>query len=365
MSSKADYALMPTYDKPLKARDLGLFLKQYRIWANQQRLTENAQKATLALAFKQESARNWCLINADLAASVDTTFDEFIEKFLQEAPIETTCYAEVIKLITTPPDPKEPVSAHLLRLRCQLSDEWPDDAAKEAAMILYVLQVLPKPLATFIACKDKPATFQDLLSLVRAYEKQGQSIAPVGASAAPVPVEAGVLALPAETAQSLKDMQSMLQVLFHEMAVLKNQSDEPKPVSENDDDHDEDHDEDYDESHDEDNPESQPNYDNSKNFRGNPRDHQNFDNHPYCTYCNRTSHTELNCYQRANDLLMQAQDKLARDYQGRDRGRNRENFDNGYCSYDHNSQWEHNEPLQYNHQQQPPTNAYPSANSGN
>ena len=72
-----DFGLMPKYSKPLNRRDLNLFFQQYASWTAQQKLSDAAAKASLILAFQNEDARNWCIVNSARANDTTVTFAQF------------------------------------------------------------------------------------------------------------------------------------------------------------------------------------------------------------------------------------------------------------------------------------------------
>ncbi len=273
MSTPADYSLMPKYNKALTSREVSLFLKQYKLWGTQQKLSDNAMKASLALAFQNEDAQRWCLLNADAAHDTAVSYNAFVKQFMEEAPLQhNSSGVEIMKLMSEPPGPNEQISSYLIRVRYNLGDDW--DTANEDNYTTLLTENLPRSIVAYIDCKgNKPDTFKKLLKLVREYEKQGND----NVSTHPnVKLEANVSAAASD---ELTDMKTLMQVLIREVAEIKSASATPQNRNFN------------------------PNSRGTNMRRGN-NFHQNQvpgrSRPPTCYTCNKIGHLARNCYSNNN-----------------------------------------------------------------
>ena len=216
-TTMADYNLMPKYDKPLNKRDLNIFFQQFSTWAVQQKLGDNAAKASLILAFQNEDARNWCLINSANAADSKITFTQYRDAFLEQAPIPSSSSVEVFSLLSQLPLANEMSSSYLLRIRAKLGDDW--TSAKEKEYTSIIRQNLPKGLATYVSSQSPlPETFDALLKVTREYEKHGTD------PHTPAPVikqEASAYAVAATQPNQIEEIPSLMHVLVREVADIK------------------------------------------------------------------------------------------------------------------------------------------------
>jgi len=258
------YTFMPKYDKPLNGRELDLFFNHFKLWAGQQRLTENAMKATLALAFTADVAKEWCLLNYNITQDGGVSFDNFVKLFMEQVPMKKSSPLEVMTMLSTPPDPQNPVSGHLIRLRYRVGKDWPATADQEEGIIAQVVNSFPKELATYIACKDQPKNYTELLQLVREYEDQG-----IDTKAAPTQpfIKAEINKISEDP--SFLEMKAMLNILIHEVAAQKMTSDKPKQPS-----------------------------DKSLRKVGDKNEDYYYDSRPICYICNRRGHIQRDCYYR-------------------------------------------------------------------
>lgn len=328
-----DYTLMPKYDKPLISRDVSLFLRQFKLWGSQQKLTPNALKATLALAFQNEDAKRWCIINADKAANALIDFDEFVKLFMAQAPIQTTSStADYIRLMSETPKPDELASSYLIRVRYNCGDEW-NDCEEDNVHLL--IENLPKPLATFINCKNSdPKTFNELLKVVREYEVQGRdTVSHSPSTKQEVTVQSTV------ANQEFSDMKTLMQVLIREVAEIKSTSVNTTNSSR-----------------------GHAHQQSRGSFRGRVNHNNNTQRNyaPRCYTCNRTGHLARDCY---NNFRGRGRGR------GSTRGGGRVFQNSGYYQYTPfpiatppQQQWQRYPALQ---QQNQPIITYPANPTGN
>lgn len=305
MPKMTDYTTMPKYSKPLISRDVKLFLKQYELWGNQQKLTVVAMKSALLLAFDNEDARRWFLLAHEKAVDNVTSFKEFTDLFLQQAPIQSSSSAEIYKILTELPQQHEMASSYLLRIRYRAGDDW--TAENEPTFISILIDNLPKAIASFIACKDKPDNFKELLLLVREYEQQGHETTAYNTM---IKKEVPVSAVSDQSHSQLNDIQSMVQVLFREVAEIKSVGSQTAP------------------------PSQQARHQQQQNhrghgYRGRGRGSYGNTESRQCNYCFKSGHIMRDCYTRLRDMGITPPNR----HRGRMFTRGRGNYQQHYQSY--------------------------------
>lgn len=265
----ADFSIMPKFTGPLYERSVRLFFQQYKLWVSQQKLTENAAKASLPLAFQCDDARHWCFINADKASDATVSLKTFCDDFLSEAPVIRSSPADVFKVLTEIPKQSELASAYLLRARYQIGDAWTENEGEYTQILICNL---PKPLATYLLTRRVVAdNFKDLLKEVRKYEKMGND----SSTANNIKQEVSTWSTSSDSAQnqSLSDMQSLVQVLLKEVADIKSVT-------------------------------------STSGYRGRGRGGSNFtrgsqtssQRQIHCYYCNKPNHVARECFTRLREL---------------------------------------------------------------
>ncbi|CAL8110348.1 unnamed protein product [Orchesella dallaii] len=215
--------MMPKYSIALNENAVKLFIRSFNLWGNMKGLSESSKKFFFPLCFVNSEASKWFLLNTSLQEDKSISFDQMCEKFLEDAPMEFARDKNLHDLLKEEPKPTESASSYLLRIRFAAGDEW--NTMTESRIVDALCNNLPNSLAAFIDVRGRPDQFDELKTLVRAYERKTDSRLQSRDSLRPAREEAGINALAAKVSDE-NQITKVLEVLVSEIAALNNKKDQ-------------------------------------------------------------------------------------------------------------------------------------------
>jgi hypothetical protein len=108
---------MPKYSHELSKQGLRLFIRRYELWAAAKRMNDHAAKLAFPLAFKNCTAQQYFLIHDGDLMHESVTWNAFIQRFLQNCPMEVTEGTSFIKILGKQQQPDENGSIFVQRIR--------------------------------------------------------------------------------------------------------------------------------------------------------------------------------------------------------------------------------------------------------
>jgi hypothetical protein len=162
---------MPKYTHELSKQGLRLFIRRFELWAATKRMDDQAAKLAFPLSFQNCTAQQYFLIHDRDLMDSQVSWGVFIQRFLQNCPLEVTEGTSIIKILGKQQQPDEKGSIFVQQIRFLIVTDFPKYDEKEVVSLM--MEGLQSELCHYLECRGTPLTYADLVKNIQVYEDRG------------------------------------------------------------------------------------------------------------------------------------------------------------------------------------------------
>jgi hypothetical protein len=158
---------MPKYTHELSKQGLRLFIRRFELWAAAKRMDDQTAKLAFRLGFQNCTGKQYFLIHDGDLMDPHVPWSVFIERFLQNCPMEVTDGTSIIKILGKQQQPDEKGSIFVQRIRFLIGTDFPKYDEKEIVSLM--MEGLQSELRHYLGCRGTPLTYADLVKNIQVY----------------------------------------------------------------------------------------------------------------------------------------------------------------------------------------------------